>query len=166
LDDQNLILKGGGDVSPLIHKGVLPMNRSAWMSALMNSNIPQNLMKMFGYKRKKSRSMTYSIMGVVASAAAAFAFRNRMGGMRQLFQNTSTGNSLNRAISPGLTEFAKEITSGMTDSKTNTNSGYHASSSTNPESSQLISQIASAAKQEGNSQQVDQAAEQLIKRNL
>jgi hypothetical protein len=168
LEDQNLILKGGGDVSPLIHKGVLPMNRSAWMSAIMNSNIPQNLMKMFGYKRKKSRSMTYSIMGVVASAAAAFAFRNRMGdGMRQLFQNTSTGNSPNRAISPGLTEFAKEITSGMTDSQTTTtNSGYHASSSTNPESSQLISQIASAAKQEGNSQQVDQAAEQLIKRNL
>ncbi|MBT2681055.1 hypothetical protein J7E38_18860 [Bacillus sp. ISL-35] len=142
------------------------MNRSAWMSALMKSNIPQNLMKMFGYKRKKSRSMTFSIMGVVASAAAAFAFRNRMGdGMKQLFQNTSTGNSFNRPVSAGLTEFAKEITSGMTDSQTtNTNSGYHAA--TNPESSQLISQIASAAKQEGNSQQVDQMAEQLIKRNL
>ncbi len=125
-------------------------------------------MKMFGYKRKKSRSMTYSIMGVVASAAAAYAFRNRKGdGMRQLFQNTSTGNSFNRPVSAGLTEFAKEITSGMADTQsTNKSSGYHATSSTNPESSQLISQIASAAKQEGNSQQVDQMTDKLIKRNI
>ncbi|CAM4023989.1 hypothetical protein [Mesobacillus thioparans] len=142
------------------------MNRSAWMSALMKSNISQNLMKMFGYKRKKSRSMTYSIMGVVASAAAAYAFRNR-DGMRQLFQNTSTGNSFNRPVSAGLTEFAKEITSGMADTQsTNKSSGYHATSSTNPESSQLISQIASAAKQEGNSGQVDQMTDKLIKRNI
>ncbi|WP_079509266.1 hypothetical protein [Mesobacillus jeotgali] len=144
------------------------MNRSAWMSALMKSNIPQNLMNMFGYKRKKSRSMTYSILGMVASAAAAFAFRNRMGdGMRQLFQNSNSGNMLNRPISSGLTEFAEEVTSGMMEGKTaNHSTGYHSTSSTSPESSQIINQIASAVKQEGDSQQVNQMTDRLIKQNL
>lgn len=143
------------------------MNRSAWMSALMNSNIPQNLMKMFGYKRKKSRSMTYSVMGVVASAAAAFAFRNRMGnGMRQLFQNTNASSAFNKPVAAGITEFAKEITSGLDMNKTNKTTGFHSTTSTNPESSQMINQIASAAKETGNNQQVDHLANQLIKRNL
>ena len=169
LNVQCLILKRGGDIfSPLIYKGVLSMNRTAWMSGLRKSNILQSLLKMFGYKRKKSRSMTFSVMGVVASAAAAFAFRNSMGnGMRQLFQNTSTGNSQNQPISAGLTEFAKEITSGMTNSqKTNNTSVDHAQNATDPESSNMINQIAAAAKQEGNWQKVDQMTAQLIKRNL
>jgi gas vesicle protein len=143
------------------------MNRTAWISALMRSDIPQNMMKMFGYKRKRNRSMTFSVMGVVASAAAAFMFRNRMGnGMRQLFQKSNTGTAFNKPVTAGITEFAKEITSGLDINKTNKTTGFHSTTSTNPESSQMISQIASAAKESGNSQQVDQLANQLIKRNL
>lgn len=143
------------------------MNRSAWVSTLMKSNIPQNMMKMFGYRRKKNRSMTYSIMGVVASAAAAYIFRNRMGdGMRQLFQNSNAGTALNKPMASGITEFAKEITSGLDSNKTNHTTGFHSTTSTNPESSQMINQIASAAKETGNSQQVENLANQLIKRNL
>jgi len=143
------------------------MNRSAWISALMRSNLSQNMMKMFGYRPKRNRSMTFSIMGVVASAAAAFIFRNRMGnGMRQLFQNTNTSSAFNKPVAAGITEFAKEITSGLDTNKTNKTTGFHSTSSTNPESSQMINQIASAAKETGNSQQVDHLANQLIKRNL
>lgn len=143
------------------------MNRSAWISALMRSNIPQNMMKMFGYRPKRNRSMTYSIMGVVASAAAAFIFRNQMGnGMRQLFQNTNASSAFNKPVAAGITEFAKEITSGLDMNKTNQTTGFHSTTSTNPESSQMINQIASAAKETGNSQQVDHLANQLIKRNL
>jgi len=143
------------------------MNRSAWISALMRSNLSQNMMKMFGYRPKRNRSMTFSIMGVVASAAAAFIFRNRMGnGMRQLFQNTNTSSAFNKPVAAGITEFAKEITSGLDTNKTNKSTGFHSTSSTNPESSQMINQIASAAKETGNSQQVDHLANQLIKRNL
>ncbi|MCM3573984.1 MULTISPECIES: hypothetical protein [Mesobacillus] len=143
------------------------MNRSAWISALMRSNIPQNMMKMFGYRPKRNRSMTYSIMGVVASAAAAFIFRNQMGnGMRQLFQNTNASSAFNKPVAAGITEFAKEITSGLDMNKTNKTTGFHSTTSTNPESSQMINQIASAAKETGNSQQVDHLANQLIKRNL
>lgn len=143
------------------------MNRTAWISALMRSDIPQNMMKMFGYKRKRNRSMTFSVMGVVASAAAAFMFRNRMGnGMRQLFQKSNTGTAFNKPVTAGITEFAKEITSSLDINKTNKTTGFHSTTSTNPESSQMISQIASAAKESGNSQQVDQLANQLIKRNL
>jgi hypothetical protein len=143
------------------------MNRSAWISALMRSNLPQNMMKMFGYRRKRNRSMTYSIMGVVASAAAAFIFRNRMGdGMRQLFQNTNASTAFNKPVAAGLTEFAKEITSGLDTNKTNKTTGFQSTTSTNPESSQMINQIATAAKETGNSQQVDNLANQLIKRNL
>lgn len=140
------------------------MNRSALISSMMKSNIPQNMMKMFGYKRKRNRSMTYSIVGVAVSAAAAFLFRNRMGdGMRQLFQNSNAGTSLNKPMASGITEFAKEITSGMDTTKT---TGFHSTTTTNPESSQMISQIASVAKDTGNSQQLDNLANQLIKRNL
>jgi gas vesicle protein len=143
------------------------MNRSAWISTLMKSNVPQNMMKMFGYRRKRNRSMTYSIMGVVASAAAALIFRNRMGdGMRQLFQNSNAGAAFNKPMAGGITEFAKEITSGLDSNKANSTTGFHSTTSTNPESSQMINQIASAAKETGNSQQVDQLANQLIKRNL
>lgn len=143
------------------------MNRSAWISTLMKSNISQNMMKMFGYRRKRNRSMTYSIMGVVASAAAAFLFRNRMGdGMRHLFQNSSTGTAFNKPMAAGITEFAKEITSGLDMNKTEHSTGFHSTSSTNPESSQMINQIATAAKEPGNSQQVENLANQLIKRNL
>ncbi|WP_226641955.1 hypothetical protein [Mesobacillus subterraneus] len=143
------------------------MNRSAWISTLMKSNIPQNMMKMFGYKRKRNRSMTYSIMGVVASAAAAFIFRNRNGnGMRQLFPNSNAGPTFNKPMAAGITEFAKEITSGLDTNKTKSTTGFHSTTSTNPESSQMINQIASAAKEPGNSQQVEQLANQLIKRNL
>ncbi|MBS8264366.1 hypothetical protein DYI25_07955 [Mesobacillus boroniphilus] len=143
------------------------MNRSAWISSLMRSNIPQNMMKMFGYRRKRNRSMTYSIMGVVASAAAAFMFRNRMGdGMRQLFQNSNAGTAFNKPVAAGITEFAKEITSGLDTNKTNKTTGIQSTTSTNPESNQMINQIASAAKETGNSQQVDNLANQLIKRNL
>ncbi|MGV2938774.1 hypothetical protein AB5I83_04225 [Mesobacillus sp. LC4] len=143
------------------------MNRSAWISTLMKSNIPQNMMKMFGYKRKRNRSMTYSIIGVVASAAAAFIVRNRNGnGMRQLFQNSNAASTFNKPMAAGITEFAKEITSGLDTNKTKSTTGFHSSTSTNPESSQMINQIASAAKEPGNSQQVDQLANQLIKRNL
>lgn len=137
------------------------------MSTLMKSNMPQNLMRMFGYRRRKSRSMTYSMMGVLASAAAAFVFRNRMGnGMRQLFQNTNARTAFNKPMAAGITEFAKEITSGMNSKSNNPPSGYRSTSSNNPESSQMISQIASTAKEEGNSQQVNQLTNQLIKRNL
>ncbi|WP_052442150.1 hypothetical protein [Mesobacillus selenatarsenatis] len=143
------------------------MNRSAWISTLMRTNIPQNMMKMFGYRRKRNRSMTYSIVGVVASAAAAFLFRNRMGdGMRQLFQNSNAGTAFNKPVAAGLTEFAKEITSGLNTGKSSPSNGFHSTTSTNPESSQMINQIASAAKETGNSQQVDHLANQLIKRNL
>jgi hypothetical protein len=143
------------------------MNRSAWISALMRSNIPQNMMNMFGNRRKRNRSMTYSIMGVVASAAAAFIFRNRMGdGMRQLFQNSNAGTAFNKPVAAGITEFAKEITSGLDTNKTNKTTDFHSTTSTNPESTQMINQIASAAKETGNSQQVDNLANQLIKRNL
>lgn len=111
--------------------------------------------------------MTYSIVGVAASAAAAFLFRNRMGdGMRQLFQNSNAGTSFNKPMASGITEFAKEITSGMDTTKTNKTTGFHSTTSTNPESSQMISQIASVAKDTGNSQQLDNLANQLIKRNL
>lgn len=124
-------------------------------------------MKMFGYRRKRNRSMTYSIMGVVASAAAAFMFRNRMGdGMRQLFQSSNAGTAFNKPVAAGITEFAKEITSGLDTNKTNKTTGIHSTTSTNPESNQMINQIASAAKETGNSQQVDNLANQLIKRNL
>lgn len=143
------------------------MNRSAWISALMRSNIPQNMMKMFGYRRKRNRSMTYSVMGVVASAAAAFVFRNRMGnGMRQLFQNSNRGTAFNKPMAAGITEFAKEITSGLDTNKTNKTTGFNSTSSTNPENSQMINQIATVAKETGNSQQVDNLANQLVKRNL
>lgn len=125
------------------------------------------MMRMFGYKRKRNRSMTYSVMGVAASAAAAYMFRNRMGnGMKQLFQNTNRGTKFNKPMASGITEFAKEITSGLGSKNTNNNNqGIHSTSSTNPENSQIISQIASATKETGNSQQVEQLTEQLIKRN-
>ncbi|MBT2661142.1 hypothetical protein [Bacillus sp. ISL-45] len=143
------------------------MNRTAWISALMRSNIPQNMMKMFGNRRKRNRSMTYSIMGVVASAAAAYLFRNRMGdGMRQLFQNSNAGTAFNKPMAAGITEFAKEFTSGLDTNKANKTTGFQSATSTNPESSQMINQIASAAQEAGNSQQVDHLANQLIKRNL
>ncbi|WLR56899.1 hypothetical protein LC048_08545 [Mesobacillus subterraneus] len=143
------------------------MNRSAWMSTLMKSNIPQKMMKMFGYKRKKNRSITYSVMGVVASAATAYIFRNRMGdGMKQLFQSSNAGKPFNNPVAAGITEFAKEITAGLDTNKTYSTTGFHSTTSTNPESSQMINQIASAAKETGNSQQVDHLSNQLIKRNL
>jgi hypothetical protein len=140
------------------------MNRSAWISTLMRSNIPQNLMKTFGYKRKRNRSMTFSLMGVAASAVAAYLFRNRMGGMRQLFQNTNMQPAYNKPLASGITEFAKEITSGL-DAKSKT-TGFHSTSSTNPESSQIINQIASTVKETGNGQQVDELTNKLIKHNL
>jgi hypothetical protein len=135
----------------------------------MRSNIPQNMMKTFGYKRKRNRSMTYSLMGVAVSAAAAYLFKNRMGGMRQLFQSTNMQNGFNRPVSAGLTEFAKEITSGLDRRKSGSHpggSGFHATNSTSPESSQIINQIASTAKETGNGQQVDELANKLIKTNL
>ncbi|RSD25529.1 hypothetical protein [Mesobacillus subterraneus] len=110
--------------------------------------------------------MTYSLMGVAASAAAAYLLRNRMGGMRQLFQNSNMGATFNKPMAAGITEFAKEITSGLTPNATHQQAGNHATNSTNPESSQIINQIASAAKQSGEGQQVDQLANQLIKKNL
>lgn len=140
------------------------MNRSAWISTLMRSNIPQNLMKTFGYKRKRNRSMAYSLMGVAASAAAAFIFRNQMGGMRQLFQKSNMQTSFNKPMAAGITEFAKEITSGL-DAKSKT-TGFHSTSSTNPESSQIINQIASTVKETSNGQQVDELTNKLIKHNL
>lgn len=113
--------------------------------------------------------MTYSLMGVAMSAAAAYLFKNRMGGMRQLFQNTNKQSGFNRPITAGLTEFAKEITSGM-DNKmkgsTSGGSGFHSTSSTSPESSQIINQMASTVKQTGNGQQIDELANKLIKSNL
>lgn len=145
------------------------MNRSAWISTLMRSNIPQNMMKTFGYKRKRNRSMTYSLMGVAVSAAAAYLFKNRMGGMRQLFQNNNSQAGFNRPISPGLTEFAKEITSGMETKKNGSSaggSGFHSTTSTSPESSQIINQIASTVKETGNGQGIDELANKLIKNNL
>jgi len=144
------------------------MNRSAWISTLMRSNIPQNMMKTFGYKRKRNRSMAYSLMGVAVSAAAAYLFKNRMGGMGQLFQNTNMQKGFNRPVSAGLTEFAKEITSGL-DGKNGSHpggTGFQATNSTSPESSQIINQIASTAKETGNGQQLDELANKLIKTNL
>jgi hypothetical protein len=148
------------------------MNYSSWISMLMRSNIPQNMMKTFGYKRKRKRSMTYSLMGVAASAAAAYLFRNQMGGMRQLFQNSNLQSAYQKPAA-GITEFAKELTSGITQmnndpqGQVNTQkSGFHATSSTNPESSQIISQIASTVKQTGNGQQADQLASKLIQANV
>lgn len=134
----------------------------------MRSNIPQNMMKTFGYKRKRNRSMAYSLMGVAVSAAAAYLFKNRMGGMGQLFQNTNMQKGFNRPVSAGLTEFAKEITSGM-DAKNGSHpggTGFQATNSTSPESSQIINQIASTAKETGNGQQLDELANKLIKTNL
>lgn len=143
------------------------MNRSAWISALMKSNVPQNLMKTFGYRRKRNRSMSYSLMGVAVSAAAAYLFRNRMGGMRQLFQNSNMDSGFNRPVSPALTEFAKELTGGMkNEASTNNGTGYHSASSTNPETSQIISQIASTVKETGNDEQLDQLANKLIQKNV
>lgn len=143
------------------------MNRSAWISALMKSNVPQNLMKTFGYRRKSNRSMRYSLMGVAVSAAAAYLFRNRMGGMRQLFQNTNMDTGINRQVSAGLTEFARELTGGMNNQASSTNgTGYHSTTSTNPESSEIISQIASTVNETGNDQQMDQLANKLIQKNV
>lgn len=110
--------------------------------------------------------MAYSLMGVVASAAAAYVFRNRMGGMRQLFQNSNTQTAFNKPMAAGITEFAKEITSGLSDGASKNGSGLHSTSSTNPGSGQIISQIASAAKSTSNPQQVDELANKLIKTNL
>jgi hypothetical protein len=147
------------------------MNRSAWISALMRSNLPQNIMRTFGYRRKRNRNMGYSLMGVAVSAAAAYLFRNRMGGMRQLFQNSNMSTGYNRPVTAGLTEFARELTDGMNGKSHNSEgstggSGYHSASSTNPESSEIINQIASSVKETGNGQQADQLANKLIQKNL
>lgn len=159
------------------------MNSYAWLSALMRSNIPQNVMKTFGYKRKKNRSMTYSLAGIVASAAAAYMLRNRRGGIGQLFQNTNMKNNLqsafNKPMATGLTEFAKEFTSGLNNmndrghsgnvqgfGKSNSQVNTTGASATSPVSNELITQIGATVNQPGNEQKVDELANKLIKTNL
>lgn len=61
--------------------------------------------------------MTYSLFGIAASAAAAYALRNRMGGMRRFFQNTNIAGGMKSAFqqasAANLAEFAKELSPGI-----------------------------------------------------
>lgn len=146
------------------------MNYSSWMTKIMKSDLPQNMLKTIGVKRKRRRSMTYSLMGVAASAAAAYLFKNRTDVMKQFNQASHLHQPYHRP-SASLTEFAKEITSGITHNRKNVSvntqsSGFHAASSTDPESSQMISQIASAVQHTGNGQEMDQLASKLIQTNV
>ena len=112
--------------------------------------------------------MRFSLMGVAVSAAAALLFKNRVGGMRQLFTGTNVNADYLRPATAGLTEFARELTGEMNinPSMTNGGSGFHSASATNPESSEIINEIAASVKEAGDSPQVDQLANTLINKNL
>ena len=117
--------------------------------------------------------MAFSLMGIAASAAAAYLLRNKRNGSGQLFQNTDMKNgfqsNFNKPLASGLTEFAKEFTAGlnnMNEGSPKRSSNTTAASATNPESNELITQIGAMAKQEGNEQKADELANQQINKNL
>ena len=156
------------------------------MSKFMKSNMSQNLMKTFGVRKTKKRSMTFSLMGLVASAAAAYAFRNNKGKKGSFFQNTHISKRMQtvfqRPLAAGVTEFAKEFSSemsGMMKSartsptneitrhiKSDSTLSTSSASATNPESKELITQIGMTAKMTGNDHQLDELATKLIESNL
>lgn len=162
------------------------MNSSKMISKFMKSNMPQNMMKTFGIRKTKKRSMTLSLMGLVASAAAAYAFSNKKGRAGSFFQSKDISNGLKSAfptpLAAGMTEFAKEFASemsGMTkpertaptseitsQRKPDSNLITSSASATSPESNELINQIGSVAKTTGDDHQLDGLATKLIQSNL
>lgn len=139
----------------------------------MKSRVPQSMMKTFGYKKRKNRSMTFSLVGLAASAAAAFALKNGRSGMRKFLQTNDLKGGFKSAFNrrptvANWTEFAREFASGINNfnGKYNANEKNHNHSSSRSESSELMNQLAMTASQPGKEQEVKELAEKFIKKNM
>lgn len=110
--------------------------------------------------------MTYSLIGLAASAAAAYALRNKSGKMMRAFQHQNM--NIHQPVAAGLTEFAKEFVTGMNGMKPHAEKNSHPvpASATSSYSNELISQIGSTAKASGNEQKLEELTEKLIDSNL
>jgi hypothetical protein len=96
-------------LSEFLKRKCLKVNN--WISATLNTVGKQNMLKMFGRKRKNKGMMWASLLGLGVSAAAYGLGRNRKSNMLGSVQNAMNSiltRTANR-VPNTMTEFSKEL---------------------------------------------------------
>jgi hypothetical protein len=86
------------------------LNNYQWVSALLNTRLPEQVMRLFGKKKRNNGFLTFTIVSVVLSALTAVLFRNNR--MMKPLRNMAQKTDFPRSFMPNMNaiaEFASEL---------------------------------------------------------